>query len=70
MRNISKEMCDIMIQNNFCDSTDVREHGGRQDSKFLNVEAVIQPIIPMYNFFNQCGDDYKPDKDFVDRPYT
>lgn len=70
MRNVSKIMCDIVAQNNFSDFTNDREYGGVQDSKFLNVEARIQSVMPMCNFFDQCSDDYKPDKDFIDQPYT
>ena len=71
MRNPSKIMYDIAAKNGFCVTANTREYNVSQDSKFLNVEAPkLQSVIPMYSMFDQCGDDYKPDKDFVNQPYT
>lgn len=71
MRNASEIMFDIAAENGFCVTAGTREYRGSQDSKFLDVEKPrLQSVIPMYSMFDQCDDDYEPDKDFVDQPYT
>ncbi len=65
MRNISKMIFDKVAENKFCIQIERSRGRGANESMFLDVETVMQPIIKMKSVFNECDDDYVPDLSFV-----